>query len=100
MRYRARGTDYEQVNHRNVGADRLRAFFGPGGYEETTFVNEQRFDWDGLYGRAMSSSYVPAEGAEGHDVFVAGLREVFDAHANDGEVGFEYDTRLYLGRPG
>ncbi|MBM3288706.1 MAG: class I SAM-dependent methyltransferase [Candidatus Hydrogenedentes bacterium] len=94
---RTRGTDYEQVNHRNVDAARLSAFFGAGGYEEMVFANEQRFDWNGLYGRAMSSTYVPAKGSPGHDVFVTGLHEVFAAFAHDGAVAFEYDTRLYLG---
>lgn len=94
---RTRGTDYEQVNHRNIDADKLYAFFGKGGYEETTFANEQHFDWDGLYGRAMSSSYVPAEGSERYGPFVAGLREIFDVHARNGTVAFEYDTRLYMG---
>ncbi|NUM55281.1 MAG: class I SAM-dependent methyltransferase [Candidatus Hydrogenedentes bacterium] len=94
---RSKGTDYEKVNHRNVDAERLRAFFGPCGYEESTFDNEQRFDWDGLYGRAMSSSYVPAEGSAGCNEFVAGLRAVFDAHARGGIVAFEYDTRMFIG---
>lgn len=95
---RTRGTDYEKVNHRNIDADKLHAFFGKGGYEETTFANEQLFDWNGLYGRAMSSSYVPAEGSDGYEPFVTGLREIFDAHARNGTVAFEYDTRLYMGQ--
>jgi ubiquinone/menaquinone biosynthesis C-methylase UbiE len=94
---RTRGTDYEQVNHRNIDADKLHAFFGKAGYEETTFANAQHFDWDGLYGRAMSSSYVPAEGSDGFASFVAGLREIFGTHAQNGHVTFEYDTRLYMG---
>jgi SAM-dependent methyltransferase len=91
------GTDYEQVNHRNIDADRLRAFFGDSGYESSEFPNEQWFTWDGLYGRAMSSSYVPAEGNAGYGPFVTGLRRVFDTHARDGRVVFEYDTRMYVG---
>lgn len=94
---RTRGADYEQVNHRNIDADKLHAFFGKGGYEETTFANEQHFNWDGLYGRAMSSSYVPAEGSDGYGPFVAGLRDIFNAHAQNGHVTLEYNTRLYMG---
>lgn len=94
---RTRGTDYEQVNHRNIDADKLHAFFGKDGYEETTFANAQRFDWNGLYGRAMSSSYVPAEGSDGYEPFVTGLREVFDTYAHNDTVAFEYDARLYMG---
>jgi len=94
---RTHGTDYVQVNHRNVDAGRLRSFFGAAGYTEDVFANQQRFDWEGLYGRAMSSSYVPAEGSPGYRPFIDGLREVFDRHANAGVVTFEYDARLYLG---
>lgn len=95
---RERGTDYERVNHRNVDAQRLREFFGTGEYEVSVFENRQEFDWEGLYGRAMSSSYVPAEETEGYEAFAAGLRKIFDTHAEGGKVFFEYDTRMFLGR--
>lgn len=92
------GTDYSAVNHRNAAtAERLRAFFGSGGYRELAFENRQEFDWHGLAGRALSSSYVPAEGHENHAAFMARLRELFDQHAVRGRVAFEYDTRLYHG---
>lgn len=91
------GTDYTEVNHRNVGDERLRAFYA-GDYEAKTFPNEQQFDWEGLYGRAMSSSYVPGEGDPGHAAFVRGLRAIFDEYAVNGRVAFHYDSRLYLGR--
>lgn len=96
---RSHGTDYEQVNHRNVDASRLDAFFGPSGYRETVFPNAQHFDWEGLYGRAMSSSYVPAEGHPKHLEFTERLRHLFDVHADAERVTIEYDTRLFLGAP-
>lgn len=96
---RSHGTDYVQVNHRNVDASRLEAFFGPGGYREAVFANAQHFDWEGLYGRAMSSSYVPAEGHPKHREFAERLRRLFDSHADHDRVTIEYDTRLYLGAP-
>lgn len=97
---RERGTDYEKVNHRNVDVQRLREFFGGGEYEVSVFENRQEFDWEGLYGRAMSSSYVPAEGTEGYEAFAIELRRIFDAHADGGKVAFDYDTRMFLGRLG
>lgn len=92
------GTDYEKVNHRNIDSAQLSAFFGDGGYEERVFPNAQHFDWDGLYGRAMSSSYVPAPAHPQHASFVEGLRACYERYARDGVVTFEYDTRVYYGR--
>lgn len=93
-----RGTDYTSVDHKNVTPEQLAAFFGRAGYEAHAFPNEQRFDWDGLYGRAMSSSYVPGEGAPGHAAFVEGLRRLFDAHHESGYVTVRYQTRMYVSR--
>jgi SAM-dependent methyltransferase len=91
------GTDYEQVNHRNIDEAQLAAWFGRGTMRVRTFPNEQRFDWDGLYGRALSSSYVPAKTDSRHPAFANALRANFDEHNENGFVTFEYDTRLYIG---
>jgi hypothetical protein len=85
------------VNHQNLTAEWIHAFFGPRGARTRTFPNHQDFDFDGLVGRAMSSSYVPTAGQPGHDELLAALRTLFAAHAVDGRVRFEYDTRLYFG---
>ncbi|GMV91219.1 MAG: hypothetical protein AMXMBFR82_09970 [Candidatus Hydrogenedentota bacterium] len=92
------GIDYAAVNHRNVDAAQLGAFFGAEPFAVQEFQNRQVFDWDGLYGRAMSSSYIPGPGHERHGAFVEKLRGLFDRNAQDGLVAFEYDTRLYYGR--
>jgi SAM-dependent methyltransferase len=89
--------DYERVNHRNIDHARLLRFFGPGGYGEVVFENAQDFDWDGLYGRVVSSSYVPAEGHPRHAEFTAALRRIYDTCNRNGQVEFAYDTRAYYG---
>lgn len=93
-----KGTDYASVDHKNVTPGQLAAFFGQDAYREMSFPNEQRFDWDGLYGRAMSSSYVPHEGDDGHPAFAEGLRTLFDMHAKAGFVTVRYQTRMYFDR--
>ncbi len=92
-----KGTDYAAVDHKNVTPEQLAAYFGNEGYEVQAFDNAQRFDWDGLYGRAMSSSYVPGEGDAGHAAFTEGLRSVYDEHAEAGFVTVRYQTRMYSG---
>jgi ubiquinone/menaquinone biosynthesis C-methylase UbiE len=90
------GTDYLQVDHRNVSAPDLRAFFGDG-YEARVFPNVQVFDFDGLRGRLLSSSYAPGPQHPDHARMLAALRQLFDAHHEHGFVRMEYDTELFFG---
>jgi SAM-dependent methyltransferase len=88
------GTDYEKVEHRNVTATILEAFFGlPPALK--TFPNFQMFDYAGLKGRLLSSSYVPAADNPGAKAMLENLRKVFDAHQQNGRVEFAYRTMVY-----
>jgi SAM-dependent methyltransferase len=91
------GTDYAQVDHRHVDAGRLARFFG-GPFETHTFPNEQAFDFGGLRGRLLSSSYVPAAGDPARTPMLDELRRLFDRHAEDGRVRVLYTTELHVGR--
>lgn len=90
------GTDYTTVDHRNVDDARLSAFYG-GPYESLAFPNVQRFDYDGLQGRLLSSSYVPAEGDPQRAPMLDALRALFDQYEKDGTVDVLYTTVLYTG---
>lgn len=90
-------TDYAQVRHENIDAGALGRFF-VGSHATHTYPNEQHFDFEGLKGRLLSSSYAPAEGGPRHDEMIVGLRRIFDAHQVSGRVCFEYDTRVHVGR--
>jgi SAM-dependent methyltransferase len=91
------GTDYSSIDHRQVDARRLRAFYGA---EPTSrsFPNIQRFDLAGLRGRLLSSSYAPNESHPRHAGMLAALERIFDAHERDGVVEIVYTTELYFGR--
>ena len=90
-------TDYTKVRHENIDAAQLTRFFiGP--HATHTFANEQRFDFDGLKGRLLSSSYAPAEGQPLHEPMIAELRRIFDLHQSAGQVCFEYNTKFHVGR--
>lgn len=90
--------DYQQVNHRNVSDEILRQFFGAGGYQETSLFNCQLFDYEGLEGRLLSSSYAPMQGHPKHEPMLQRLREIFDTHQVNGQISFDYDTRIYYGQ--
>jgi SAM-dependent methyltransferase len=61
--------------------------------------NAQLFDFEGLHGRAWSSSYI-FRGVKDRDGFDAALRELFDAHARGGVLEFPYRTVALVFRVG
>jgi SAM-dependent methyltransferase len=92
------GTDYERVSETYPQDRPMRKFFGAGAGGKKSFANEQVFDFEGLRGRLLSSSYAPAAGHPKHERMLAELRRIFDAHAQDGRVRFEYLTHVYYGQ--
>lgn len=93
------GTDYEEVRHERT-TDAVNEFFDPMPYEERAFPMRQQFDYAGLEGRLLSSSYAPGPGDLKHALMLRKLGEIFDERAVDGRVSFEYRTRLYFGHLG
>lgn len=92
------GTDYAQVRHENVDQSRLDPFYGAGNWRKRNVDNEQRFTLDGLRGRALSSSYVPADGDPGQAAMLTELDELFAKYEQSGQVVIEYDTEIYFGQ--
>jgi len=91
------GTDYGQVNYRNVSREMLVGFFKKEALREARFPNRQVFDFDGVAGRLLSSSYSPQPGHPGYEPMMRGLRELFDQCQENGTVNFEYVTEVYWG---
>lgn len=91
------GTDYEQVRHERT-TDAVNEFFDPQPYRERVFPMGQEFDYAGLKGRLLSSSYAPGPGHPKHEAMLAELRRIFDRRAVEECVSFEYYTRVYFGR--
>jgi SAM-dependent methyltransferase len=90
--------DYAQVDHRNVDEAVLGHFFHPGHFRQEVFFMRQQFDWQGVQGRWLSSSYVPAPGQPGHEEMRRELEAIFRRYQQDGQVDWEYKTRLYYGK--
>lgn len=91
-------TDYLEVNHANITPSAISAFFHPHPVQATSFPNQQVFDYQALEGRLMSCSYAPAEDDPRHGPMLAALHELFERHAENGKVSFDYDCRVWWAR--
>jgi SAM-dependent methyltransferase len=89
--------DYPVVKRKNMSAMNVFDQFYEPGFQRVTFANVQYFDFEGLQGRLMSSSYAPLPGHPGHDPLSSELRRIFDLHADQGKVRMAYETSLYYG---
>jgi SAM-dependent methyltransferase len=78
--------------------ERIASHPAVGRTRQADFSHQQRFDRDGLHGRAWSSSYV-VHGVREPAVFDAALHDVFDRHQVAGEVAFLYQTRAIAFAP-
>lgn len=95
------GIDYLQVDHTHtVDERRFAQFFGQGGYRVLSFPNRQLLDFEGVRGRLVSTSYMPAPDHPRFGAMLAGLRDLFDRCADAGRVTMAYDTEIYIGSPG
>lgn len=90
------GTDYKEVRHERTTAV-IHDFFAPAPCRERVFDLRQRFDYEGAAGRLLSSSYVPLAGDPKHAPMMKEIERIFHAHAKDGTVEFEYNTRVFYG---
>jgi len=91
------GTDYQEVRHERTTAV-VNEFFDPAPFQERGFRMRQEFDYAGLEGRLLSSSYVPGPGQPRYAEMLQELRHLFAANKVEGHVAVEYNTRVYFGR--
>ena len=91
------GTDYEEVRHERTTAE-VNEFFDPAPFQVRMFPMRQEFDYEGLEGRLLSSSYAPGPEHPKHVPMLRELRRIFDLHARTECVAFDYNTRVYFGQ--
>lgn len=76
--------------------ERMSQFFAGNDWQQVQMDNSQEFDYEGLKGRLLSSSYAPLEGHPNYAPMLARLQEIFDKYQTDGYITFPYDTDIYL----
>jgi ubiquinone/menaquinone biosynthesis C-methylase UbiE len=90
------GTDYKEVRHERT-TEAVNEFFDPAPFQQRVFAMHQLFDYAGLEGRLLSSSYAPGPDHPQHTPMLQELRQIFDKCSIKGQITFEYKTRLYFG---
>ena len=88
------GGDYQAVR-RKYTTETIRDFFSPAAFQTRDFTMRQDFDYQGLEGRLLSSSYIPQSGNTRYEAMLSDLRGIFDARQQNGRVVVEYDTNVY-----
>jgi len=91
-------TDYEEVDHRNVSEQKIAEFFEPNDFMLKIFPNKQIFDFEGVKGRLLSSSYVPDETQPNFSSMINVLQKLFYEYSVNGTVQFNYETKVYIGK--
>ena len=88
--------DYNEVNNKNISEAEIRKCYNSD-MKRVTFNNFQEFDFVGVMGRLLSSSYAPLEGTENYKRLREIIKEAYDKGAINGKVRFNYETELYWG---
>jgi len=92
------GADFLQVDQQHTVTDeKLSEFFAPNQMKKVVFPNEQYFDFDGLRGRLLSSSYAPLPGEPNYQPMIAAALSLFDEFERGGRIRFAYLTAVYHG---
>jgi SAM-dependent methyltransferase len=92
------GIDYLAVKDQHMGRKRLAAFFAPEPMESASFENAQSFDYAGLEGRILSSSYMPQPGQARFAEMQDATRRLFADTSRDGVVTMVHDCVVCWGR--
>jgi ubiquinone/menaquinone biosynthesis C-methylase UbiE len=90
-------TDYSAVRHENIDEGALRTFLGAT-FTHHQLANQQIFDYAGLEGRLLSSSYVPPADHPNYQPMLRELKRIFERFNQNGAVPFDYDCDVYWGQ--
>ena len=93
------GSDYKAIEKSKLDFDK---FYGRNKsdikYKKTKFDNFQIFDYSGLEGRLLSTSYIPLDDHPKHNDMLLDLKRLFKKYQENGLIRFEYDTEVIYGQ--
>ncbi len=93
------GTDYKAIEKSKL---EFGKFFGGSEsnkeYFKVYYDNFQVFDYNGLEGRLLSTSYIPLEDNPKFNDMLFDLKQLFEKFEKDGLIKFEYDTEIIYGQ--
>lgn len=88
------GTDYSSVTRQKFDKSELDEFFQIE-FQEVCFNYSQKFDFEGLKGRTLSSSYIPTEESPNYEKMIGELNRLFTKYQKEDKIDFLYDTKIY-----
>lgn len=89
--------EYHQLAELYRSPSRSASFFIHG-YEDATLLNPQKLTWPLFEARILSSSYIPKPTHSDYTPFMIEMKNLFDKHAQAGEVAFDLEIWLHWGR--
>jgi len=91
--------EYEGIAQQYINFQQAKDFFGTEEVSHFVCNNFQIFNFDGLKGRLLSSSYTPKEDQVGYQLLLYGLERLIEMHQVNGQVLFTFETELFYGIP-
>jgi len=89
------GTDYKAIENSKLDFGK---FFGGINYKLEKFENCQIFNYDGLEGRLLSTSYIPLDDHPKYNNMLLDLKQLFKKYQKNERIQFEYDTEVIYGQ--
>lgn len=89
--------DYSKHFAEKSGDEERDAFFGDNKINSAMFSYAQYFDFTGLQGRLLSTSYAPTPEHPHYQPMLSELKIIFDKYQKNGQVEFLYQTQVYYG---
>lgn len=87
-----------EIHRKQRELNMIADFYGSGGFREYVFSNHQHFDFKGLRGRFLSSSYAPLKGDPRYPRAMKRLQRLFGRFQVQGSIKFSYETMMFVGQ--
>lgn len=92
------GTDFKTSNASQFDHSVQEDFFLPHTIKIQSFPNKQCFDWQGLQGRLLSTSYAERPGDLRFEEMMKALKKIFVKYQLNNKIDFIYQTKVYCGQ--